>query len=303
MVEKNLYPPQGQIAVDVAPGTITDSDVAANAAIQISKLEALASARLIVGSAANVPTARDITGDVTIGNTGITAIAGGVIVNADIDANAAIAFSKLAALTSANILVGSAANVPTAVAMTGDVSITNGGVTSISSGLTTMRGSSSLSSVVAVLTAKGAIIPAASNPTQSDVTGVNHTYTVLDYPDGSSTNAFWDFIMPTGIGTNKNLTIKIFWISTVNAGAVVWGASALGRTSAEAYDAALAANTEATTTTAGTAGQVNITTITINASGVDADDAVIVRISRNGGAGGDTMAANARFLQAVISWA
>jgi hypothetical protein len=54
------------------------------------------------------------------------------IVNADIAANAAIAFSKLAALPSANILVGSAGNVATAVAITGDVTIANTGVTTIS---------------------------------------------------------------------------------------------------------------------------------------------------------------------------
>lgn len=54
------------------------------------------------------------------------------IVNADIDAAAAIAFSKLAALTSGNILVGSAGNVATSTAVTGDVTISNTGVTAIS---------------------------------------------------------------------------------------------------------------------------------------------------------------------------
>lgn len=51
--------------------------------------------------------------------------------NASIDAAAAIAFSKLAALSSANILVGSAGNVATSVAVTGDVTISNAGVTAI----------------------------------------------------------------------------------------------------------------------------------------------------------------------------
>lgn len=58
------------------------------------------------------------------------------IVTASIDnsmvaAAAAIAFSKLATLSSANILVGSAGNVATSVAVTGDVTITNAGVTAI----------------------------------------------------------------------------------------------------------------------------------------------------------------------------
>lgn len=51
------------------------------------------------------------------------------IVNGDISASAAIAFSKLASLTSAHILVGSAGNVATDVAVSGDISLTNAGVT------------------------------------------------------------------------------------------------------------------------------------------------------------------------------
>jgi hypothetical protein len=57
----------------------------------------------------------------------------GGLVNADIDAAAAIAFSKLAALDSANILVGNGSNVATKVAVTGDVTISNAGVTAIGS--------------------------------------------------------------------------------------------------------------------------------------------------------------------------
>jgi len=57
----------------------------------------------------------------------------GGLVNADIDAAAAIAFSKLAALDDANILVGNGSNVATKVAVTGDVTISNAGVTAIGS--------------------------------------------------------------------------------------------------------------------------------------------------------------------------
>jgi hypothetical protein len=57
----------------------------------------------------------------------------GGLINADIDAAAAIAFSKLASLDSANILVGNGSNVATKVAVTGDVTISNAGVTAIGS--------------------------------------------------------------------------------------------------------------------------------------------------------------------------
>lgn len=115
--------------------SIVNGDISASAAIAFSKLASLTSGNILVGSAGNVATSVAMTGDVTISNAGVTAISSGVIVNADISASAAIDFSKLAALTSANILVGSAGNVATSVAMTGDITISNAGVTAISSGV------------------------------------------------------------------------------------------------------------------------------------------------------------------------
>jgi hypothetical protein len=74
-----------------------------------------------------------LTGDVVATGPGSVAatIQSGVIVNSMVNASAAIDFSKLASLTSGNILVGSAGNVPTSVAMSGDVTISNAGVTAI----------------------------------------------------------------------------------------------------------------------------------------------------------------------------
>lgn len=51
----------------------------------------------------------------------------GAVVNADVSASAAIAYSKLAALTSANILVGNGSNVATVVAVSGDLTLANTG--------------------------------------------------------------------------------------------------------------------------------------------------------------------------------
>jgi len=70
------------------------------------------------------------------------------IVDADISATAAIAFSKLAALTSGNILVGNGSNVATSVTPSGDVTISNAGVTAIGANKVTdsmIRQSSGLS--------------------------------------------------------------------------------------------------------------------------------------------------------------
>lgn len=82
-----------------------DGNVIVDATVTLAKLEALPSGEIIVGNASNEPTAVTPTGDVTITNAGVTAIAAGVIVNADVNASAAIALSKLAALTASKVAV------------------------------------------------------------------------------------------------------------------------------------------------------------------------------------------------------
>lgn len=91
----------------------------------------LTDAHIFVGNAGNVATDVAVTGDVTISNTGVTAISALAVVNADISATAAIDFSKLATLTSGNILVGGAGNLPTQVTMSGDATISNTGVITV----------------------------------------------------------------------------------------------------------------------------------------------------------------------------
>jgi hypothetical protein len=57
------------------------------------------------------------------------------IVNAEINASAAIAHTKLASITAGQVLLGNASNVPTATAITGDVTVSSSGVTAIGSGV------------------------------------------------------------------------------------------------------------------------------------------------------------------------
>jgi hypothetical protein len=92
-----------------------------------------------------VPTYTTLSGDVTVSNTGVTAIGASkvtsnmivdaTIVNGDISASAAIALSKLATSTAGNVIVYNSSGVPTAVAETGDVLISDSGVTSIATGV------------------------------------------------------------------------------------------------------------------------------------------------------------------------
>ena len=91
----------------------------------------LASGHIFVGNASGVATDVAMSGDATMANTGALTIANGAITNAKVSASAAIAFSKLAALTSAHILVGNGSNVATDVAMSGDATLANTGALTI----------------------------------------------------------------------------------------------------------------------------------------------------------------------------
>jgi hypothetical protein len=65
----------------------------------------LANGKILVGNASNVPTAVTVSGDFTISNAGVGALSAGVIVNADVNASAAIATTKLAAQTASRAAV------------------------------------------------------------------------------------------------------------------------------------------------------------------------------------------------------
>ena len=75
--------------------SLVNANLAANAAIAFTKLAALTSAQILVGNASNEVAAVAVTGDISINNAGLTAIAAGVIVNADISGSAQITGSKV----------------------------------------------------------------------------------------------------------------------------------------------------------------------------------------------------------------
>ena len=75
--------------------SLVNANLAANAAIDFSKLAALSSAQILVGNGSNVATAVAVTGDIGITNAGLTSITAGAIVNADVSNTAAITGSKI----------------------------------------------------------------------------------------------------------------------------------------------------------------------------------------------------------------
>jgi len=122
----------GTVITSGDTGTVTSAMLAGS--IALTKLATVSSGNIIVGNAANQAASVAMSGDATISNAGVLDIAAGAIVNTDISASAAIAFSKLATLNSGAILVGNGSNVAAAVTPTGDVTISSTGVTSIAAG-------------------------------------------------------------------------------------------------------------------------------------------------------------------------
>lgn len=93
----------------ILDGTIGNAKINASAAIAYSKLAAITSGTVLIGNESGVPTGRAITGDVTVSISGVTAITAGSIVNADINASAAVGVSKLANGTARQLLQTNAA--------------------------------------------------------------------------------------------------------------------------------------------------------------------------------------------------
>jgi hypothetical protein len=79
----------------IADDTIVNADINSAAAIAHTKLANITAGSVLMGNASNVPTATALSGDVTIDSSGVTAISSGVIVNADVNASAAIAGTKI----------------------------------------------------------------------------------------------------------------------------------------------------------------------------------------------------------------
>jgi hypothetical protein len=106
----------------ILDGTILNADINASAAIAFSKLASLSSANILVGNGSNVATSVAVTGDVTISNAGVTAIAAGVVVDADISGTAAIALSKLATGALPTAITVASANIVDATIVNADIS-------------------------------------------------------------------------------------------------------------------------------------------------------------------------------------
>ena len=94
------YNGSGWVLVTIPTAMYTADSISGSSLVDgtvgLSKIYPAAAGQIIVFNSSGVATAVDETGDVTISDTGVTSISSGVIVNADINASAAIAKTKIA---------------------------------------------------------------------------------------------------------------------------------------------------------------------------------------------------------------
>lgn len=159
----------------------------------------------------------------SVGNELTATLVAGGITNTEINAAAAIAFSKLATLTSGNLLVGSAGNVPTSVAMSGDATIIASGALTIANNAV----SNAKLAQMATLTIKGNNTGGTANAL--DLTAAEVTAMLIDFVGDSGSGGTKGLVPAPASGdaaADKFLKADGTWVAPAGAGDVVGPASA-----------------------------------------------------------------------------
>lgn len=156
----------------------------------ITQPTSLADGKIWIGNSSNQPTAQTISGDVTVSNAGVAAIASGVIVNADVSASAALTVSKLAAMTASRAVVsdGSGFISPSSVTAT-ELGYVSGATSNIQAQINAIAGAGTITGAITTYVTSNATADrvVVSNPAGKLTTSLT-TSTELAYLQGVSSN-------------------------------------------------------------------------------------------------------------------
>ena len=162
---------------------------------------------------------------VTTGDTGVvtsTMIADGTIANADVSTSAAIDLSKLASGSSAQIVLANSTGVATYTAVSGDITITNAGVTALASNITisnnlTVTGDLTVSGNTTTLNTANLNVEDNFILLNSGETGSPTLDSGLEVERGTSTNVFirWNETTDRWQFTNDGSTYNNFGVGAL----------------------------------------------------------------------------------------
>jgi hypothetical protein len=202
------------IDFNIASGAITNTEVNGSANIQYSKMENVPSANILVGNGSNKAAPVAMTGDIAITSGGVTSINTGVIVDADVNASAAISRSKVASGSANHVVINDGSGVLSSEAQLG---ITRGGT-----------GASTASAARANLSAASTSHASTHNSGGSDpLTGsldANARLNIKNNGSSVGTRRSLNIIPGTGIGVtitddsgNEEVDLTITSISAISA--------------------------------------------------------------------------------------
>lgn len=136
-------------------------------------------------------------------------------------------------------------------------------------------------------------LPATNAPAANCVVGTNTLRGVLDFAQAVDLTSQYHLKLPSD--WSSTIDLNLYWFATPIAGAVTWSVSTACNAAAATGDPAFNAANTVTTTVAGTTLQYNLSTITgLTTTGCAAGTEFYLKVERNAGAGGDTMAGTAR---------
>lgn len=128
----------------------------------------------------------------------------------------------------------------------------------------------------------------------------------LLFDPSSDESADFQFVMPFTYNANQTLTCILLWTSTVASNNVVWNASLMATTAADAADLetdSFDTVNAATTAANATIGRVSTTSITMtNKDSVAAGDICTLRITRDADNASDTNTGDAELAGIILEW-
>lgn len=281
------------VSADIKDGEIVNADLSASAAIAYSKLAALTSANILVGSAGNVATSVAMSGDVFIDNTGATAVqANAVALGTDTTGNYAGSSSEGGAATTATALAANGSNCSSGNYPLGvDAS---GAVESCTADVDT-------NAVAEMCFTAGATLPldaADSIPPLTSTAGTNVDIITASFDDSTDECRQVHIKVPSDVQSGSTVTFRNVWNSlTATTGDVIWDTRYQSTgAEGESWDASLTTKAATADTAQGTVKLRTVTTVTETLAnlGWAANDDVYIQVCRDANAAGDTLVGDAQ---------